>query len=236
MRVLVSILLLAVAIFAQDPQASAPSAAAPNNLSIPVQLSKTIDTKKCKTGDTVEMKTLEPVLVANGLVMPENAKLHGRVVGAASRQNDQPSWVLLVVDRADWKQHTVALHAFVVSQITVKATVPSQNNNAFDDALNMPDRFNRRHAPQPQTNPTGQASRSAAAAPRDATLDGNGAQQLSYHGLDDLRIMRDKNGAVYLVSQKPHLKLPSGAMFMLRNQAILHQEEAVAGKLANRAH
>ena len=135
MRMLVSVLFSAVAVFAEDPQALAPNSQVPDNLSIPVQLSKTIDTSKCKPGDAVEMKSLEPVLITQGLVMPEDAKLHGRVLGAASRQDNQPSWVLLVVVEAEWKQHRIPLRAVVAAQsrssqnyprrMSVPSTTPS---------------------------------------------------------------------------------------------------------------
>ncbi len=66
MRILLLVLVSAFAIFAEDPPATTPAGQAPDNLSIPAQLGKTVDTKKCKAGDVVELRTLEPVLIANG--------------------------------------------------------------------------------------------------------------------------------------------------------------------------
>jgi hypothetical protein len=218
MRVLVSILFLAVAAFAQDPQALPPSAQAPDNLSIPAQLSRTIDTNKCKSGDLVELRTLEPVLIANGLVMPENAKLDGRILGAASRQNNQPSWLVLLVEKAEWKQHTLPLHAFVAAHITVKAQLSRQMSNMFESAINQSDTLRRRHAVLPQST-SGSQTPSGLGHVQDATADRNEGPLRSYQGLDDLRLLKANNGTVFLVSQNPHLKLPSGTMFMLRNQA-----------------
>ena len=60
MRILLLVLFSAAAIFAEDPQAITPATQVPDNLSIPAQLSKAVDTKKCKAGDVVEMRTLEP--------------------------------------------------------------------------------------------------------------------------------------------------------------------------------
>src|SRR5215475_4121893 len=144
MRVLVSILFSVVAVFAEDPQAFTPGAQVPDNLSIPAQLMRTVDTNKCKTGDTVEMRTLEPVLIGNGLVMPENAKLQGRIMGGASAQNNQPSWLVLLVERAEWKQHTVPLHAFVAAHITVKAQLSNPANSMFQGAMSQTDALNAR--------------------------------------------------------------------------------------------
>ena len=147
MRVLLAVLFSAITVFAQDPQAVTTAAQLPDNLSIPVRLAKTIDTKRCKAGDVVEMTTLEPVLLGNGLVMPENAKLHGKIAGAASRQNDKPSWVVLVVESAEWKQHRIPLHAFIASQITLK---PERKDAG---AINLSDYQHGRYLPRSQANP-----------------------------------------------------------------------------------
>ena len=219
MRVLLPVLLSAIAVLAEDPQVTTPAAQLSDNLSIPARLSKTIDTNKCKAGDAVEMRTLESVLIGNGLVMPENTKLHGTIVNAASRHSDQPSWVLLVVERAQWKEHMVPLHAFVTSQITIKAQVSAQNNNAFDNAVTLPSR--RRSPRDPFQNAPGPGVATARTRPLgDATVEPSDTQQLSYHGVEDLRMLQDKTGRVFLVSQKAHLKLPSGTMLMLRNRPI----------------
>jgi hypothetical protein len=219
MRVLLLVLFSAITVFAEDPQAVTTTTQGADNLSIPAQLSETIDTKKCKAGDAVEMRTLEPVLIGNGLVMPENAKLRGKILAGASRQNDKPSWVVLVVERAEWKQHSIPLHAFIASQITVKAKVPGQSDNAFEGALDLADIEHARYASRTQGNPGSSRSRSMGHPPRDATVERNDASELSYQRLEGVYIRQAKNGIVFLLSPKPHLKLPSGTMFMLRNQA-----------------
>jgi len=230
MRALLLVLFSAITIYAEDPQAVAPPVPIPENLNIPARLSKTIDTNKCKPGDVVEMKTLEPVLIANGLVMPENATLHGKIVGAASRQNDKPSWLLLVVQQADWKEHSIPLHAFVVAQISIKAEVAGQNDSAFQGAIELPEIERRRHGVRTQNYPGSDVSRAMGHPSRDVTVEGNDALELSYHGVNDLVLMKDKHGRVFLVSQKAHLKLPSGTMLMLRNKPVPAQEQAGAVK------
>jgi len=221
MRVLVFILFSALAVFAQDApdqSALAPTAQVPENLSIPARLTKTVDTNKCKVGDPVEMRTLEPVLLTHGLVMPENAKLQGRVLGAASSQNNQPSWVVLVLERVEWKQHSIPLHAFVFRQITLKLRTVGPGDSAFENAINSPNNAQRRRGSMVLSSP-GRRPPGPPNTLQDATVQSNDTPQSLYHGLDDLRIAQGKNGMVFLVSPKPHLKLPSGAMFMLRNQA-----------------
>jgi hypothetical protein len=178
------------------------------------------------------MKTLEPVLIEHGVVMPENAKLHGRIVGAASRQNEKPSWVLLVVQSAEWKEHSIPLHAFVAAQITIKAQTPVQNDNTFQGAIDLPDIEHRRHGVRTQTDPGSDPAKSLGRPPRDATVERNDGMQLSYHGVNDLLLMKDQNGRVFLVSKKDHLKLPSGMMLMLRNKPPAALGQAAAPKAA----
>jgi hypothetical protein len=239
MRTLLLVLFSAIAIFAEDPQATTAASQVPDNLSIPAKLNKSIDTKKCKAGDVVELRTLEPVLITNGLVMPEHTKLHGKIIGAASRKDDKPSWVLLMVDRAEWKDHSVPLRAFVTSQITMKAKVDTPNDSAFEGAISLPDSLYRRRSRSQtvsQSVPTSELGVTAAHPVRDGTVEAGDTQQLSYQRLDDVHILQAKNGAVFLLSQKDHLKLPSGTMFMLRNRLASTQRSAEAGKAAGDSH
>ena len=232
MRVLVSILFSAAAVLAQAPAVLAPTAQVPENLSIPARLSKTLDTNKCKAGDLVEMRTLEPVLITHGLVMPENAKLQGRVLGAGSSQNNQPSWMVLVLERAEWKQHSIPLHAFVSAQITLKLRAVGPGDSAFENQVNSRSNLQTRHGAA-LSSASGRQVPGSPHALQDATVQSSDAQQSDYHGADDLRIAPGKNGIVFLVSPKPHLKLSSGAMFMLRNQATADQKQSEATKVAS---
>ena len=232
MRVLVSILFSAAAVLAQAPAVPAPTAQVPENLSIPARLSKTLDTNKCKAGDLVEMRTLEPVLITHGLVMPENAKLQGRVLGAGSSQNNQPSWIVLVLERAEWKQHNIPLHAFVSRQITLKLRAARPGESAFENEVNSRGNGQTRRGAMASIA-SGRQMPGSPHSLQDATVQSNDVQQSDYHGPEDLRIAQAKNGMVFLLSQKSHLKLPSGAMFTLRNQATADQKQSEATKVAS---
>ncbi len=216
MRVLISILFLVVAGFAEDPQPSAPPAQVSETFTIPARLAKTVDTKKCKAGDVVEMRTLEPVLIGNGLVMPEHTRLQATVLGAASRQNEKPSWLVLVVQKAEWKDHSVPLRAFVTSQITVKPKT-GRNDSPSTAATNLSDFEHGRNTPR-LGNPFSSRSRSVGRVAGDATDGGDSAPDLSHQQLDDVYMQQARNGMMFLLSPKRNLKLPSGTMFMLRNQ------------------
>jgi len=69
---------------------------------IPVQLTKTIDAKKAKTGDEVEAKVTQDLKTGNGqVVVPKDTKVLGRVTEAQVRNKEQQeSRVGIAFDRA----------------------------------------------------------------------------------------------------------------------------------------
>lgn len=196
----------------QDPVVALPT----GDVSIPAELTKTLRADKAHRGDPVEFRTVEAVLVAPKLVMPPQTKLFGRVVGAAPRQTDKPSWMVLLVERAEWKQHTVPLHAFISGQITL-VPAPSRNGTSTDDTttLNNPRRAGRmsgRVAAQSDNTLS-----SLTKPPQDATEQSQGDLAARSGTLKDVRIIRDKDGMSYLFSAKSNVNLPSGTLFMLQN-------------------
>jgi hypothetical protein len=230
MRVLLLLLLLSAVVgFTEERPPEPTTPPAPARLSIPAQLSKTIDTNHCKPGDIVELRTLEPVLIGKGVVMPESAKLRGRIIGAGSRHDDKPSWLLLLVERADWKEHTLALHAFIAAQITANQL----RQAGTSDATNGQTESVRRR----QAMENSQSSRSTLAMRRrvqDLTVDtGQPMPKASQH-LDDVHVVRDRSGSVFLLSQKSHLKIPSGTMLMLSHEPITASEAPAAAVAKSR--
>jgi hypothetical protein len=220
MRALVFVLLSAVVAFGQQ-ELSATPVQAPDNFTIPAQLSKTVDTKKCKAGDVFEMRTLEPLLISKGIVMPEDAKLHGRILGAGSRQDNKPSWVVLLVESAEWKKNKIPLHAFVTAQITVLTRV--RPGSGFDASSPQEQTVRQRRRGASQSDPRNDIPIAMKRASPDVALEGKDVVQQGFHLPDDVRVIRDKKGTVFLVSHKSHLKLPSGTMLTLRQQAIPSQ-------------
>src|ERR1700686_284101 len=94
---------------ASSAQASA-TAANPNNRIapgsiLPVQLTKTIDVKKIKTGDQVEAKVTQDMKAGNGeVIVPKDTKIVGRVTEAQSRNKEQKeSQIAIAFDRAVMK-------------------------------------------------------------------------------------------------------------------------------------
>src|SRR5664280_561024 len=202
---------------AQQPASSNPASS--GKLTIPAQLTKTVRADKARAGDPVEFRTLEAVLVSKDVVMPANTSLHGRVVGASPKQDDKNSWLALVVERAEWKQHSLPLHAFVVAQISIS---PTNNQSAADPGL-------ARGTPSKQ----GQIGRHSipsglTKSPQDATTPGQGELAPKYPTLGNVGILRDKDGTTYLLSSKSNVKLPAGVLLMLKNEPVGISETADA--------
>jgi hypothetical protein len=85
-------------------QASANSRIAPGSV-LPVQLTKTVDAKKLKTGDQIEVKVTQDMKAGNGeIIVPKDTKVIGRVTEAQARNKEQKeSQVGIAFDRAVMK-------------------------------------------------------------------------------------------------------------------------------------
>jgi hypothetical protein len=192
-------------------------------LSIPAELTKTVRADKAHRGDPVEFTTLEAILIGQNVVMPAQTKLFGRIVGAAPRQGDKPSWLVLLVEKAEWKQHSVPLHAFISGQITL--ALPSNQNNSSRDA--PPATGNRRRKSGRTGGETG-AVPSLERFPQDETAGPQDQVVAKLATLQDVRIVRDKDGTSYLVSTKTNVKLPGGTRFMLQNLSPTAPDQSTA--------
>ena len=188
----------------------------PPNLSIPAQLKTTIKAEKAKAGDVVHFSTIEAVLVSKGVIMPANTKLYGRVLGAAPKQGEAPSYISVVVERAEWKQHSIPLHAFILSQVAasvpVEAAVDTSAPNPTDDSRVM--RRRRRDTPQDDPRNTLASNRQA------DTVAWNNQVNMQAPFLKDVKMARKKNGITVLFSEKRNLKLEGGLRFMLQNVSV----------------
>lgn len=179
------------------------------NFTIPAQLETTVRADKAHVGDAVHFKTIQAVLVGQGLVMPENTQLYGHVLGAAPLKGDKASWVAVVVDRAEWKEHSVPLRAFIAGQITAPISRPQG-----DDTVSNPR----------DVNGVAQQSTTARRAPLGlhpgthiGPLDSDHYEPRSTDLLSDVKLGRTKSGATFLVCQKHNLKIPGGLLFTLMN-------------------
>ena len=227
MRTICTALLAFAVLLAAAQQPVVGNATSSGTLSIPAQLRKTLRADKARVGDPVEFRTLEAVLVSKDTVMPANASLRGRVLGASPKQDGKNSWLALVVERAEWKQHSVPLHAFVVAQISISS---ANLQSAADPKLAGTNAAPRR---------TGRGSVAVAAesdpslssiirSPQDATETAQNELAPKYPTLENVGILRDKDGTTYLLSSKTNVKLPAGVLLMLKNEPVGGPETADA--------
>ena len=227
------VVLTFTALLASAQQPAAGNSAFSGKLSIPAQLTKTVSADKAHPGDPVKLKTLEAVLVTNAVVMPANTSLYGRVLGASPKQDGKNSWLALLVERAEWKQHSLPLHAFVVAQITISPT----NNQSADPGIagNTPSNSRRAARQNPAAAARSDPSLSTLIkSPQDATQTGGADLAPSYPMLENVGILRDKDGTTYLLSSKSNVKLPAGVLLMLKNEPIGSSEAATGASSAGR--
>ena len=213
-RVYMPVFLLAAA-FAQQPDAS--TSVSVGKVAIPVELSTTIRADKAQRGDPIAFRSLEAVLLSNGVVMPANTKLTGRVVGAAPRNGDKPSWVVLLAESAEWKQQRVHLHAFIAAQIDTSRPAGSKADTATDTASTANPRRQARQSARVAIDNGGEIA-SSGRMPQDAV--GGAAPEPDHRvqALKDIRFVRDKNGIVYLFCMTANVKLSNGTLLVLQNE------------------
>jgi len=101
---------------------------------IPVQLTKTIDAKKVKTGDEVEAKVTQDLKAGNGeVIVPKDTKVMGHVTEAQARNKEQKeSQVGIAFDHAVMKNGIDMPLPMSIQAIIAPAALSAGNNNNND--------------------------------------------------------------------------------------------------------
>src|SRR5712671_3575416 len=204
---------------------------------IPVQLTKSIDVKKVKTGDPVEAKVTQDMKAGNGeIIVPKDTKVVGRVTEAQARSKEQKeSQVGIAFDRAVMKDG-----GEMQMPMSIQAIIGPQNPNNQDNASGgngsgsapAPGSAGNSgtgraggmggsgSAPAPTTPPTSGAGNS----PNDAQAGTNArppitAQTEGVVGISDLKLTNSPpsaNEGSVVSSEKNNVKLESGTLMLLR--------------------
>jgi hypothetical protein len=97
---------------------------------LPVQLTKTVDAKKAKTGDQVVAKVLADMKTQSGEVLvPKDTKVIGHVTEAQPRNKEQKeSQLAIAFDRAEMKDGNS-----MQMPMSIQAIIGQQQNNATAD-------------------------------------------------------------------------------------------------------
>ena len=207
---------------AEDSDVSNPKRPAPGSV-IPVQLTKTIDAKKAKTGDQVVAKVMHDMRSTTGqIVIAKDTKVIGHITEAQPRSKEQKeSRLALAFDRAITKDgHEMQI------VMSIQAVVGQQNNlNAGGDhSGDAP-------TPEPRTtqSPMSRPTQAPPSGPPPSADDGEGAQMpraawppVDAHtqgvvGISNLSLQQ-ANGdqGSLMTSEKNNVKLESGTMLLLK--------------------
>jgi len=196
---------------------------------IPVQLTKSIDAKKAKTGDEVVARVTQDMKTSSGdVLVAKDTKMVGHVTEAQKRSKDQKeSEVGIAFDRAVMKDGTE-----MPLPMSIQAIIGQQNPNA--NAPTGGDQPYSTSAPSsaagagrtggmgsiPQQSPS--ASASAGNMPTDSPSNANTMPQVTAQtqgvvGISDLKLSAGTatQGSV-VTSEKNNVKLEGGTMLLLK--------------------
>ena len=222
-------------------QAGATSRIAPGSV-IPVQLTKSIDVKKVKTGDAVEARVTQDMKSGNGeIIVPKDTKVVGRVTEVQARNKEQKeSQVGIAFDRAVMKTGG-DMNVPMSIQAIIAPSYLSSNNGSGAEATGQQQSAgtaggmsqgsgNARNgamggsqpstpAPSGSATPTPEKTGSAAHEP----VTGNTQGVLGIPNLTLSTATGTAQGSV-VTSEKDNVKLESGTLMLLRvNQAGVNQ-------------
>jgi hypothetical protein len=217
--------------------ASANSKTAPGSI-LPVQLTKSIDVKKIKTGDQVEAKVTQDMKAGNGeVIVPKDTKVVGRITEAQARTKEQKeSQIAITFDRAVMKTGgdvslPMSIQAIISPSYLSANSSPSGENTGQSQSASsgsgsgMPQNNGNARAgmggSQAQT-PSPSASAGSTSGPSEDKT-GNGAHQpitgntQGVLGIPDLTLSsaNTTQGSV-LTSEKNNVKLESGTLMLLK--------------------
>ena len=215
------------------PAASSTPRIAPGSV-IPVQLTKSLDAKKLKTGDEVDARVTEDLKAGNGeVIVPKDTKVLGRVTEVQARSKEQKESQLgIAFDRAVMKNGgDVALPMSVQAIISPTYLSGGNSDNGAADSGGAsssgsaggasPAMGNGRSgsagAPQsslPSSSGTGTADNPSSAGPRQP-ITGNTQGVLGFQNLQLSNASDTKQGST-VTSEKNNVKLDSGTLLLLK--------------------
>jgi len=200
---------------------------------IPVQLTKTVDAKKVKTGDEIEAKVTQDMKSVNGdVLMPKDTKVMGHVTEAQARNKEQKeSQVGIAFDRAIMKNGADVTLPMSIQAIIVPPNPnagnnesPSQPSSAQGGGGMSPANNGGRSAGVGAGTPAPAPSPSAGAeSPAKAQTGTNANPPITANtqgvvGISNLHLSAAANttdGSI-VTSEKSNVKLDSGTLMLLR--------------------
>ena len=198
---------------------------------IPVQLSKTVDAKKAKTGDEVVAMVTQDMKTNNGdVLVPKDTRILGHVTAAQARNKEQKASELGIafdhaVVKGDQVQLPMSIQAVIAPQPTIPAApdaggtsqTPSSSNSTSPMAGRAP-LSGSSQASQPQQNypPGGGSSDSQSQTSAHPPITGNTRGVI---GMPDVKLETTAQNAAQgsvMTSEKNNVKIEKGTMMLLR--------------------
>jgi len=198
---------------------------------IPVQLTKTIDAKKAKTGDEVVAKVTQDMKTSNGdVLLPKDTKVLGHVTEAQSRNKEQKeSQMGLAFDRAVLKDGQemnlpMSIQAVIGQQNPAPATGGEDTGASASSGGATPSASGSRTPGMAGATPPPSPSPSAGAASPSDSQNAQGArppitgQTQGVVGISNLTLAPAPSGTQgsVITSDKNNVKLESGTMLLLK--------------------
>jgi hypothetical protein len=199
---------------------------------IPVQLTKSVDAKKAKTGDEIEAKVTQDLKARNGeVIVPKDTKVVGHVTEAQARTKEQKSsQVGIAFDHAVMKNGGDVALPMSIQAIIAPPGSNSDNNNAGGEQPTSGPYGGRASSGTSGGRSTGAGAPSEApnpAAGGDYPSSGqtgtNARQPITGNtqgvvGIADLKLSTAANASQGSVvsSEKNNVKLESGTLMLLR--------------------
>ena len=217
-----------------DTRGAKPLKIAPGSV-IPVQISKTVDAKKAKTGDEVIATVTQDMKTSSGEVLvPKDTKVIGHVTEAQKRDKEQKQSELgIAFDHAVVKGDQMQLPMSIQAVIAP----PSSNNSnaaAPEQSPSMPAGNSPGAAPSAGTNrsgggmagsaPSAQQNSPQATGGSESQQQSNERPPINGHtqgviGMNDVKLeagsQNSQQGSV-LTSEKNNVKIEKGTMLLLR--------------------
>jgi len=199
---------------------------------IPVQLTKSIDAKKVKTGDEVDAQVTEDLKAGNGeIIVPKNTKVIGRVTEAQARNKEQKeSQVGITFDHAVMKDGGDMALPMSIQAIVAPSYLTGANNGSSTEGTAQPSTTQAASGMSPGNSRSGSMGAPQPANPSPAadegpnTTSGNNARQpitgntQGVLGIPHLTLSTTANSTQGSVvsSEKNNVKLEGGTLLLLR--------------------
>lgn len=210
--------------------ASGPVKIAPGSV-IPVQLAKTVDAKKAKTGDQVVATVTQDMKTNSGEVLvPKDTKILGHVTTAQARSKEQKeSELAIAFDHAELKGDQMQLPMSIQAVIAPQPTNPAGGGS--DEGAAAPSGGNSGNSGSPMAGrtPTGGTSQAPQPSSNYPPGEGSSQPQSNAHppitgntqgviGMPNVKLQTAQNTAQgsLMTSEKNNVKIEKGTMMLLR--------------------